>query len=79
MTFEVNRAGNAANEPGRRQINDSNASDGNEEDQPPAKKVKKSLAKLLGQVKKPTQVMQQVLLVVLILKCLGTFLHPKSS
>ena len=52
MTFEVKQAGNAEHEPGRRQINDSNASDANEEDQPPGKKVKKSLAKLLGQVKK---------------------------
>ncbi|CAB3997373.1 zinc finger BED domain-containing 1-like [Paramuricea clavata] len=39
MTFEVEQAGNAANEAGRWQNNDSS-------------KVKKSLAKLLGQVKK---------------------------
>ena len=55
MTFEVERAGNGANEAGQWQNNDSNASaDNNEDDQPPAKKVKKSLAKLLGQVKKPS-------------------------
>ena len=52
MTFEVERAGNAANEAGQRQNNNSNAPADNEDDQPPAKKVKKSLAKLLGQVKK---------------------------
>jgi hypothetical protein len=81
MTFEVERAGNAANEAGQRQNNDSNApADNNEDDQPPAKKVKKSLRNFWGKLKKhQTQVMQQLPLVVSILRCLGTFLHPKLS
>ena len=55
ITLQVERAGDAADAPdeARQRQNDApNAPDNVEDDQPPAKKMKRSLATLLGQVKK---------------------------